>query len=65
MPAAIVPGSRLTGAATSGADLAGLERRHVLATLERHGGNRTAAARALGVGRSTLKRKLALWRSGV
>ena len=51
-------------AATSGADLAGLERRHVLATLERHGGNRTAAARALGVGRSTLKRKLARWRSG-
>jgi len=35
-----------------------VERRHILATLDRLGGNRRATARALGIGENTLWRKL-------
>lgn len=35
-----------------------VERRHILATLDRFGGNRRATARALGIGENTLWRKL-------
>jgi transcriptional regulator with PAS, ATPase and Fis domain len=38
--------------------LAAVERRHILDTLERLGGNRQAAARALGIGENTLWRRL-------
>ena len=38
-----------------------MERRHVLATLEAVGGNKTKAATILGIERSTLDRKLAKW----
>jgi len=38
--------------------LAEVERRHILATLERFQGNRAATARALGIGENTLWRKL-------
>lgn len=38
-----------------------LERRHVIATLEAVGGNKTKAAAILGIERSTLDRKLARW----
>jgi len=38
-----------------------VERRHVLATLEAVGGNKTKAAAVLGIERSTLDRKLARW----
>ncbi|MCC6751951.1 MAG: sigma-54-dependent Fis family transcriptional regulator [Deltaproteobacteria bacterium] len=38
--------------------LAEVERRHILATLERLRGNRAATARALGIGENTLWRKL-------
>ncbi|MFM8436190.1 MAG: sigma 54-interacting transcriptional regulator [Planctomycetia bacterium] len=38
-----------------------VERRHVLATLEAVGGNKTKAAAMLGIERSTLDRKLAKW----
>ena len=38
-----------------------LERRHVMATLEAVGGNKTKAATMLGIERSTLDRKLARW----
>ncbi|MEN9800494.1 MAG: hypothetical protein RL653_4191, partial [Pseudomonadota bacterium] len=41
--------------------LAVAERRHVLAVLARHGGNQSAAARALAIGRNTLLRKLREW----
>jgi DNA-binding NtrC family response regulator len=39
-------------------DLATLERRYILRTLERMGGNREQTARALGINKSTLWRKL-------
>jgi transcriptional regulator with GAF, ATPase, and Fis domain len=38
-----------------------LERRHIMATLEAVGGNKTKAAAILGIERSTLDRKLARW----
>ena len=38
-----------------------MERRHVMATLEAVGGNKTKAATILGIERSTLERKLAKW----
>lgn len=38
-----------------------IERRHVMATLEATGGNKTKAAVILGIERSTLDRKLARW----
>jgi two-component system, NtrC family, response regulator AtoC len=38
-----------------------IERRHVLAVLAKVNGNRTEAARVLGVGRKTLYRKLLAW----
>ncbi|MFM9059715.1 MAG: sigma 54-interacting transcriptional regulator [Planctomycetaceae bacterium] len=38
-----------------------MERRHVMATLEAVGGNKTKAAAILGIERSTLDRKLAQW----
>ena len=41
-----------------------LERRHVMATLEAVGGNKTKAALILGIERSTLDRKLARWAGG-
>jgi Nif-specific regulatory protein len=38
--------------------LAEVEKRHIVRTLERHDDNRTQAAKALGIGRNTLLRKL-------
>ncbi len=38
-----------------------VEREHVVATLEKLGGNRSLAARLLGIGRNTLARKLRGW----
>ncbi|HEU4405991.1 MAG TPA: sigma-54-dependent Fis family transcriptional regulator [Polyangiaceae bacterium] len=43
--------------------LADVEREHVLATLAAHGGNQTLAARALGIGTTTLYRKLKRYRA--
>jgi two-component system, NtrC family, response regulator AtoC len=39
-----------------------VERRHVLAVLDRHGGNKQAAADALGISRRSLFDRLARWR---
>ena len=41
-----------------------MERKHVLATLEAVGGNKTKAAAILGIERSTLDRKMARWAKG-
>lgn len=42
-------------------ELAVVEKRHILKVLEQHGGNKSAAARILGVSRKTLERKVQLW----
>ena len=44
--------------------LEAVERRHILAVLEACGGNKTEAARRLGVSRKTLERKCAAWAGG-
>lgn len=41
--------------------LAAVEKRHIIATLESTGGNKSKAAGLLGIERSTLDRKLARW----
>ena len=43
-------------------DLDGVERRHVVAVLQRHGGNKVQAAKALGVSRRTLYRLIDKYR---
>lgn len=53
-----IPGSELP------VSLAEAERRQIMAALERHGGNRTAAAVELGISRRTLHYKLAEYRRG-
>ncbi|MFM1904689.1 MAG: Transcriptional regulatory protein ZraR, partial [Planctomycetota bacterium] len=59
------PGDTGKAAATSGpfvpTTIEEMERRHVMATLEAVGGNKTKAATILGIERSTLERKLAKW----
>lgn len=47
--------------ASTGESLAETEKRQILATLERCGGNRSKAADELGINRRTLHRKLAAW----
>ena len=44
--------------------LEGVERRHILRVLEMEGGNKSAAARILGVSRKTLERKCHSWGVG-
>ncbi|TNF94317.1 MAG: sigma-54-dependent Fis family transcriptional regulator [Gammaproteobacteria bacterium] len=41
--------------------LEAIEKRHILAVLEQEGGNKSAAARLLGVSRKTLERKTQAW----
>ncbi len=55
-------GSDLEGGAIDAPEsLAEVEKRHMLAVLEAAGGNKTEAARRLGISRKTLERKCALW----
>jgi DNA-binding NtrC family response regulator len=52
----------LEGGAPAGPEsLAEVEKQHILAILAASGGNKTEAARRLGVSRKTLERKCALW----
>ncbi len=57
-PAATATAAGPSTTASSFSTLAEVERRHILGVLEALGGNRTAAAKALGIGRNTLGRKL-------
>ena len=50
------------GDAPDGAILAATEKETILATLEKCGGNKTAAAKDLGISRRTLHRKLNAWK---
>lgn len=45
----------------SGWSLEALEKHHILLTLDQHDGNKSSAARELGVSRKTLDRKLTSW----
>ena len=47
-----------------GATLAATEKETILAALDRCGGNKTAAAKELGISRRTLHRKLNAWKDG-
>ncbi len=57
LPAAATPVPQATGY-PPGTPLFEVERDHILRTLDACGGNRTEAARRLGIGRNTLSRKL-------
>jgi len=65
---ALAPGSAADGAAAPGDatpvdwTLAEVERHHMLRVLEDAAGNKSAAARRLGVSRKTLERKIKRWR---
>ena len=52
-------GHSLGAAATT--DLHTLEKRHILAVLDREGGDKTRAAQLLGISRRTLERRVAEW----
>lgn len=53
-----------SGPADTLSSLDDVERRHILAVLSATGGNRSAAARILGIERKTLSRKLKAWGAG-
>jgi two-component system NtrC family response regulator len=54
-------GARDTPGRTGDLRLASVERRHILAVLRAAGGNKSRAARLLGISRKTLERKLKAW----
>ncbi|GGK77940.1 sigma-54-dependent transcriptional regulator [Amphritea balenae] len=49
------------GASFAGWSMEAVEKHHILLTLEQHKGNKSSAARDLGVSRKTLDRKLSNW----
>ena len=51
-------------AASDEANLEAVEKRHILAMLERCEGNQSEAARQLGISRKTIERKLQSWGMG-
>jgi DNA-binding NtrC family response regulator len=57
-PAAPAPASEPSPPAEAMLSLAELEKRHILAALDRYGWNRTRAAQALGISSRTLRNKL-------
>jgi two-component system NtrC family response regulator len=53
-----------TGSGTDNSSLEAVEKRHILRVLEIEGGNKSAAARQLGISRKTLERKVHAWENG-
>ena len=60
-PGAVPPAPTFEGNVDS---LEAIERQHILAILATAGGNKTEAARRLGISRKTLERKCAAWGVG-
>lgn len=56
-----LPAAPAPKAAAEGLSLDELEKRHILATLDACGGNKSLAAQRLGVSRKTLDRRCAEW----
>lgn len=61
---ALYPGPGSPKALPATTDLATLEKQHILSVLESVGGDKTQAARLLGVSRRTLERRVADWSQG-
>ena len=59
----LVPVGEPPAAGASGEQLEDVVKAHILRILEREGGNKSAAARVLGVSRKTLERKVNEWGS--
>jgi two-component system NtrC family response regulator len=53
-----------TAQGTDNSTLEVVEKRHILRVLEMEGGNKSAAARKLGISRKTLERKVHAWKNG-
>ncbi|MCW4208836.1 MAG: sigma-54 dependent transcriptional regulator [Candidatus Thiodiazotropha lotti] len=54
-------GEAIPGQSEASLQLEAVEKRHILKVLELHGGNKSAAARVLGISRKTLERKAQAW----
>ncbi len=63
-PVPVDPPRAAAGGELPAETLDSLERRAILAAMRRHSGNAAAVARALGIGRATLYRKLKLYGAG-
>jgi transcriptional regulator with PAS, ATPase and Fis domain len=61
LPPEILTGGEIPPTDDALLSLAEMERRHILRVLARHGGNRKATAKALGIGTNTLWRKLSAY----
>ncbi|MEJ2396428.1 MAG: helix-turn-helix domain-containing protein, partial [Candidatus Thiodiazotropha sp.] len=66
LPSSSLPGRAIETVQNSGEEADGLlleavEKRHILRVLDQQSGNKSAAARILGISRKTLERKVQAW----
>jgi DNA-binding NtrC family response regulator len=69
MPSECIPGMRsepepVNQPVTRSVLLEDVEKAHILKILDKEGGNKSAAARVLGISRKTLERKVNAWNRG-